>query len=49
MAGDGGMAMAKGKQSGVPQTQGSSPDLEPMSTPAPEWMPVQCRLTYPGR
>lgn len=40
--------MAGGYQFGVAQTQGLSPDLETMSTPAPEWMPAQCRLTYPG-
>ena len=48
MAGVGGMSLAGEHQFGVPQTQGLSPDLEPMSTPAPEWMPAQCGLTYPG-
>ena len=42
------MSLAGEHQFGVPQTQGLSPELEPMSTPAPEWMPAQCRLTYPG-
>ena len=48
MAGAGGMAVAVKHHSAVPQTQSSSRDLEPMGTPAPEWMPAQCRLTYPG-
>jgi hypothetical protein len=42
------MAVAPGEQSGAQQTQDQSRDRERMKTPAPEWMPAQCRLTYPS-
>ena len=42
------MAESGEHQSDAPQTQDLSLDLQPMSTPAPEWMPEQCRLIYPS-
>ncbi|MGA0040900.1 MAG: hypothetical protein ACO3NZ_13730, partial [Pirellulales bacterium] len=48
VTGSGGMAGAMEHQFGAAQTRDLSRDLQPMSTPAPEWMPAQCRLTYPS-
>lgn len=42
------MAGSEDNQSDAPQTQDLSRDRQPMSTPAPEWMPEQCRLSYPS-
>jgi len=48
IAGAVGMAVALNHHSAVPQTKGSNRDLLPMGTPAPERIPAQRRLTYPG-
>jgi len=42
------MAVVAEHHSGAPQTQHLSRDRQLMSTPAPEWMPEQCRLSYPS-
>ena len=41
------MAGTLERHSDALQSEGLSPDRQPMSTPAPDWMPASCQLAYP--